>query len=566
MISAFTGRALKYLSSEVRGLHAAAYVLAACALLSSLLAMVRDRMLAQTFGASTSLDIYYAGFRIPDLIFVATGALVSVYMLIPELSRRSDPQQKSYIDTIIVGFSIFAVAVSAVAALLAPLILSLMFPEYTGAHATQLIDITRIILLQPIILGLSNILAAITQVRHRYALYALSPLLYNLGIIFGVEFLYPMWGITGLAWGVVIGACLHLGIQIPSIVGDGFLRRFPRFSEPKALINTAFISLPRALALSMNQITFFGLTALAATLTSGSIAVFMFAYNLQAVPLSIIGASFSVAAFPTLAAALSKGDTKEFIGHVAIAARYVFFWSVPASMLILVLRAYVVRVILGSGAFDWTDTRLTAAAFALFSLSLAAQGLTLLLVRGYYAAGRTFVPLIVAVGVALGTLAIAFMTLHVLDNDDILFWVQSTLRVEGLQGSSVIALAFAYTVAQILGAVALVIHFEYRFSGFFTQVWRSILESLFAGIAGALGVYGALMVAGFFVTTDTSASIFFLGLGGGTFGIIVAMAAYHAIGSREYGETLAAIRGKLWRKAQVEGVTIVASAEEQGAI
>ena len=496
MISAFTGRALKYLSSEVRGLHAAAYVLAACALLSSLLAMVRDRMLAQTFGASTTLDIYYAGFRIPDLIFVATGALVSVYMLIPELSRRGEREQKSYIDTIIVGFSLFAVAVSAVAALLAPFILSIMFPEYTGVHATQLVDISRIILLQPIILGLSNILAAITQVRHRYALYAISPLLYNLGIIVGIEVLYPMWGITGLAWGVVFGACMHLGIQIPSIVGDGFLRRMPRLYEPRALFNTAFISLPRALALSMNQITFFGLTALAATLTSGSIAVFMFAYNLQAVPLSIIGASFSVAAFPTLAAALSRGERQEFIGHVAIAARYVFFWSVPASVLILVLRAYIVRVILGSGAFDWTDTRLTAAAFALLSFSLAAQGLTLLLVRGYYAAGRTFVPLLVSVGVTAGTLAIAFLSLHALNNDAVLDWVQRVLRVEELQGSSVIALAFAYAVVQIIGAVVLTIHFEYRFGGFFVQIRRSIFESTFAGIAGGVGAYIAITIVG----------------------------------------------------------------------
>ena len=566
MISAFTGRALKYLSSEVRGLHAAAYVLAACALLSSLLAMVRDRMLAQTFGASTTLDIYYAGFRIPDLIFVATGALVSVYMLIPELSRRGEREQKSYIDTIIVGFSLFAVAVSAVAALLAPFILSIMFPEYTGVHATQLVDISRIILLQPIILGLSNILAAITQVRHRYALYAISPLLYNLGIIVGIEVLYPMWGITGLAWGVVFGACMHLGIQIPSIVGDGFLRRMPRLYEPKALFNTAFISLPRALALSMNQITFFGLTALAATLTSGSIAVFMFAYNLQAVPLSIIGASFSVAAFPTLAAALSRGERQEFIGHVAIAARYVFFWSVPASVLILVLRAYIVRVILGSGAFDWTDTRLTAAAFALLSFSLAAQGLTLLLVRGYYAAGRTFVPLLVSVGVTAGTLAIAFLSLHALNNDAVLDWVQRVLRVEELQGSSVIALAFAYAVVQIIGAVVLTIHFEYRFGGFFVQIRRSIFESTFAGIAGGVGAYIAITIVGFSITTTTTLSIFLLGLTGGVCGILVAMIAYYALGSREYAETFTAVRARLWRRATIEGVTIVASAEEQGAI
>lgn len=553
---------MRFLSSEVRGLHAAAYVLAACALLSSLLALVRDRLLAHGFGAGTTLDIYYAGFRIPDLIFVATGALVSVYMLIPELARRSGQSQKDYIDSIVVGFSVFAVIVAGAAALLAPYILSVLFPQYTGAHAHELVNITRIMLLQPVFLGLSNILAAITQVRQRYAIYALSPLLYNIGIIFGIVFLYPLWGLAGLAWGVVLGAILHAGIQLPSVVADGFFLRIPRLVEPRALLQTATVSLPRALALSMNQLTFLGLTALAATLTPGSIAVFMFAFNLQAVPLAIIGASYSVAAFPTLAAALSKGERAEFISHVAIAARYVFFWSVPASALILVLRAYIVRVILGSGAFDWTDTRLTAAAFALLSFSLVAQGLTLLLVRGYYAAGRTFVPLLVASGVAIGTLALAFISLTVLHDDAMLSAVQALLRVEDIPGSSVLALAFSYAVVSVLGAIVLTIHFEHRFRGFLAQIWRAIVDSILAASLGALGAYVALAMGGLFITTDTSVSIFLLGFIGGVVGIVAASLTYYALGSREYAETFASVRGRLWRRVKAEGVTLVASAEE----
>ena len=487
-----TGRALRFLSSEVRGLHAAAYVLAACALLSSLLALVRDRLLAHSFGASTTLDLYYAGFRIPDLIFVGTAALVSVYMLIPELARRNEGGQRDYIDTIVAGFSLFAVFVACTAALLAPSILGYLFPAFTGEHASQLVTVTRILLLQPILLGLSNILAAITQSRHRYALYALSPLLYNIGIIAGVAFLYPVWGIAGLAWGVVIGALFHAGIQIPAVVSDGFLRRIPRLREPRALLHTALVSVPRALALSMGQLTFLGLTALAGTLVSGSIAVFMFAYNLASVPLAIIGASYSVAAFPTLAEALSRGHRAQFIEHVATAARYVFFWSIPISALILVLRAYVVRVILGSGAFDWTDTRLTAACFALFSLALAAQGLQLLLVRGYYAAGRTFMPFVISFGTMVATLGCAIGTLAILDNAGILHVVSALLRIEDVQGARVVALSFSYALASIVGAIVLAIHFEYRFGGFFAQVRRAFLESCAAALLGGAGAYVAL--------------------------------------------------------------------------
>jgi len=560
---ALTGRALRYLSAEVIGLHAAAYVLAVCALLSSLLALVRDRLLAHAFGASTTLDIYYAGFRIPDLIFVATGALVSVYILIPELVRRTDSQQRNYIDTILIGFSVFAIVVSGIAAFFAPQLLSVFFPEYSGVYRDALVSITRLLLIQPVLLGLSNILAAITQAKQRYTLYALSPLLYNVGIIFGIIFLYPHFGLTGLAFGVILGAALHLCIQLPAILGDGFFLRIPRFTESAALWRTVAISIPRALSLSMNQVAFLGLMVIAATLATGSIAVFMFAYNLHAVPLAIIGASYSVAAFPTLALALSRGERDEFIAHVATAARYVFFWSVPVSALILVLRAYIVRVILGSGAFDWTDTRLTAAAFALLSIALVTQGMMLLLVRGYYAAGRTFVPFAVSVGVMAITLLLAVFSLFALRDPAILSYMEFLLRVEDIPGTRVLALAFAYTVASVSGTLALMILFERRFSGFFAQIRLAILESTIAGAAAAVAAYLGLTLIGIFADTSNPLSVFLTGLLGGIFGIAGATASYFLLGSKEFAETLTAMRAKLWRKAQpTEDVTLAASAEE----
>lgn len=558
--------AIRFLSLEVHGLQAAVYVLAGAALLSSLLALVRDRLLASAFGASTTLDIYYASFRIPDLIFVAMGALVSVYMLIPELARRSEGEQKDYIDTIIVGFSVCAVAVAALAALAAPAILPKLFPQLSAqGFSDPLIMLTRIMLLQPILLGFSNILAGVTQARQRYALYAVSPLLYNLGIIAGVLVFYPALGLPGLAWGVVLGSLMHVGIQIPSLIGDGFLTRMPKLRDPGALIRTVTVSVPRALALSMNQLAFLGLTALAGLLSTGSIAVFMFAYNLAAVPLSIIGASYSVAAFPTLALALSKGETEEFVRHVATAARYVFFWSMPASALILVLRAHIVRVILGSGAFNWDDTRLTAAAFALLSLSLAAQGIMLLLVRGYYAAGKTFMPFVVAAGVAGGTLLFGTFGLFVLTDQTLLRLTEHFLRVDGIPGSNVLVLAFSYALATILGAFVLALHFERRFKGLLKQVAPAAVESLIAAFAGALGTYIFLGLASSFVVSSTTVSIFVQGLAAGLCGILVAGVTYFILGSREFTDTYASMHARMWRKPkETEAVTVAASAEDTG--
>ncbi len=558
--------ALRFLSSEVRGLQAAASVLAMSALMSSLLALVRDRLLAHTFGASTTLDIYYAAFRVPDLIFVATGALVSVYMIIPELSRRSDDQQRDYIDTVVAGFSVLAVVVCAVAALLAPSIVSALFPQLIEhGHGETVVSMTRIMLLQPILLGLSNILAAITQAKYRYALYSLSPLLYNIGIILGVAVLYPLLGIRGLAWGVIMGAALHVLIQLPSARGDGFFLRWPRLREPSALIKTITTSLPRALSLSMNQITFIGLIALAGYLAPGSIAVFMFAFNLQAVPLAVIGASYSVAAFPALAASIARGERDEFISLIATAAKYVLFWSIPATALVVVLRAHIVRVILGSGAFDWTDTRLTAAAFALFSLSLVAQGITLLIVRGYYAAGRTFVPFLVSFGMLVGTLLFGALSIFVLKADFIRSTVEHWLRVEELPGTAVLGLPFVYAIMTIIGCVALVIHFESRFGGFTAKVRRAFGESIFAGLSAGAGAYVFLFIASPLFVASTSVSIFIQGFTAGLFGIIIAAFAYYAVESRELAEVFASARARIWRGAPEEG-TLVASAEEHSTL
>jgi len=558
-------RAFKFLSVEVLGIHSAVYVLAVCALLSSLLALFRDRLLAYTFGAGTELDLYYAAFRIPDFLFVALGALVSVYVIIPELARRNSEGQKDYIDTVFLGFSILAVVAGTVAAIFSPRLLAYLFPQFVEAgYLPALVSLTRIMLLQPILLGLSNIFASITQTRNRYILYASSPLFYNFGIILGIMILYPIWGLSGLAWGVVIGAGLHAGIQIPSILRDGFFRRLPRFKETRAFLSTVSISIPRALALSMNQITFIGLTALAGTLAAGSISVFMFSFNLYSAPLAIIGASYSVAAFPTLARALSNGRQAEFIENIATAARHVLFWSLPATALIIVLRAHIVRVVLGSGAFDWTDTRLTAASFALLSLSLVCQGLMLLLVRGYYAAGRTFIPVAVSTGIALGTIGLGGLLIRIFENASALSFLQSLMRLEDIPGSNILALSIAYAGATFIGTIILAICFERRFAGFFAQIKKSLAEGVVASFAGGVSAYWVLAFISPLTLTSTLASVFVRGLAGGLTGIIVAALAYSFLNNREFAETVSEIRGRLWRGSTKRegGASIVASAEE----
>jgi putative peptidoglycan lipid II flippase len=226
------------------------------------------------------------------------------------------------------------------------------------------------LLLQPILLGISNLFANLTQLRHRFLLYSVSPLLYNLGIIFGIVAFYPQMGLPGLGWGVILGAALHAAVQAPFFFREKVERTLPFKETLKILSEVLILSVPRTLSLAAGQFTLLCLVALASLLTVGSISVFTFASNLQAVPLTIIGVSYSVAAFPTLARFFQGGRHTEFVAHIEGALRHIIFWSIPATVLIIVLRAHLVRAVLGAGAFDWSATRLTAAALALFVISL----------------------------------------------------------------------------------------------------------------------------------------------------------------------------------------------------
>ena len=548
------GRAFSFLTVEVRGLQAAAYILAISSLLSSVLALMRDRLLAHLFGAGPLLDIYYAAFRIPDAVFIGIGALVSAYMLIPELARRDEAGAERYIDSVVAGFALLVSIVASAAAIAAPWILARAFPSLVAQGGlTELVYLTRILLLQAILLGFSNIAAALTQFKHRYALYAVSPIVYNIGIIFGAFVLYPYLGLAGLVWGVVIGAVLHLGIQLPSIFRDGFFRHLPVLSEMGAFLDTVRLSLPRALALSMNQLAFFGLLALAGTLSAGSISVFMFAYNLQGVPLAIFGASYATAAFPMLAYAFSQGKSDVFLAQMGIAARQILFWSFPAIAIMIVLRAHIVRAVLGTGAFDWTDTRLTAAALALFAISLAAQGLSLLLIRACYASGKTFVPFVISAVTAGLTLILGVAYLHLVANAEVSNFLEALLRVEDLVGTDILVLAFAYSVASIIGALLLVFYFQVRFGTFFAEIGNTWWEALTAAFGSGAAAYATLHVIGDVTFSSTLLAVLTKGTAAGIAGCAAAALVYFALGSREYAENALALRRRIWQ--DVEPVT-----------
>ncbi|KKU70507.1 MAG: hypothetical protein UX94_C0005G0069 [Parcubacteria group bacterium GW2011_GWA2_47_21] len=472
-------RILRFINKEISGLHEAAYLLAFFTFLSQVLGLFRDRVLAHIFGAGLALDTYYSAFRIPDLIFVSVASIVSVSVLVPfviERLERSEGEAKRFVDSIFSFFSVLIILVSAICFAFVPWLLAQLFPELTSsAYGAEFVSMTRIMLLSPILLGFSNLFASIAQARHRFISYALSPIFYNAGIIIGVVFLYPKMGLKGLSLGVVIGAVLHLLCQLSTIT-----KPFPSFSFPfdfRTIREVVGLSFSRTLALSGSQLSTLVLIIMAAILASGSVAVFNFAWNLQSVPLALVGVSYTVALFPTISRLFSNGERQKFLEEMTVAARHITFWSVPIIILFIVLRAQIVRTILGSGSFDWTDTRLTAAALALFSISILAQSLILLFVRGYYAGGNTKKPLVINIIASLFVVIFAFGFLRIFREWEFFrYFIESLLRVPEVAGTEVLMLPLGFSTAMLLNAAVFWYYFARRFKEFSPQVNKTFFE------------------------------------------------------------------------------------------
>jgi putative peptidoglycan lipid II flippase len=547
-------RVLNLFYREIKGLHQAAYILALFALASQILAIVRDRLLASKFGAGSELDVYYAAFRIPDLLFVLFASVLSVYVLLPFVTKAQTESNEEAQSILSQMFSLFLVGYTVIAGavfIVAPFISMYLFPGFSDTAQTEAVLLLRILLLQPLLLGISSLLSVVTQMGHRFVIYALSPLLYNIGIIIGAAFLYPLFGIAGLAYGVVLGALLHSLIQLPLVYKSKLRFGVTATISKKTISAIAKVAIPRAITLSLGQIMLLFLVMMATTMSVGSVAVLQFAYNLQSVPLAIIGMSYSVAAFPTLASLLADKKQSEFNTYVLTALRHVIFWSTPVVVLVIVLRAQLVRVLLGSGSFDWADTRLTAAALAIFVVSLLAQSILLLIVRAFYAGGFTRLPLIVTFVGTVFSASFAY---------GLYVWFQyspatqvffSTLfRLENVAGSEVLMLPLGYALGVIIEVVLMLAYASRTFGMELRTLAKPFTVAMVASVTGGLFAYATLLFVVEGVNQNTFVGILIQGCVAGVFGLIGVVIAYRLLGSPEMHEIYVALKGRL-RKREI---------------
>ncbi len=523
------------ITAPVRGLHQAAYLLAALTFVSQALALVRDHTFAHMFGAGEILDLYYAAFKVPDFVFALVGSLVSAYVLIPRIISSDHEEAKKLLSQATSFFVIGSGIICAFLAIFAPQFLFTLYPSFAGSvHAASFVLLERILLLQPILLGLSGILMSVTQTQRRFLIFSLSPVLYNLGIIFGTVVLYPIMGLPGIGVGVVLGALAHVSIHIP-VVMKARLLPMPTIPSFSVIWNVVKDSVPRSMALGMSTATTLALISIASRLGTGSVSVFTFASNLEAVPLSLFAASYATAAFPVMAEQMNKRDLSAYKATLTTAARHIIFWSSVITVLVIVLRAHIVRIVLGSGAFNWDATRITAAVLALLVLGLLAQGIILLAARAFYAAHRSWNPLFVQLGDAGISVLVAVGCLSLAHQFPMFrYFIEALFRVSDVPDTGVLFIAIGATMGQLVMCAVALLTLRTVAPGVASALFRPFFEGSAAAIVGGAAAYGVLLGLGNIAPLTSLVAVFTQCAVAGIVGLAVSASVLALLENQEF--------------------------------
>lgn len=544
---------LLFFKKEYVSVNQAAILLGFFAFLSQVLGLFRDRFIAHYVGPGEILDAYYVAFRVPDFIFISIASLASITVLIPFIVNKMKGEEvteeaKKFLNDVFTMFLLVMLFVSFVVFIAMPHIVSFIAPGFSTLMQNKVIELSRIMLLSPIFLGLSNLFGSITQLFRKFFIYALSPIFYNFGIIVGIMFIYPVFGIRGMAFGVVLGALMHFLIQAFASSQSGFSLKLSRkidFVEIKKVISS---SLPRTLGLSLNNIALILIVSFASYLKGGSISIFNLSLNLQSVPLGIIGLSYAVAAFPTLAKSYSLGKIDNFKNQLKSAAKQIIFWSLPVTFLFIVLRAQIVRVILGSGSFSWENTKLVAASLAIFSISIVAQGLIALFARAYYATGNTKRPLIINFFSSLSIVIFSYLFLYLFSHYPVFkIFIESLLRVTGIEGTEVLMLPLAYSLGTILNFVLLAIFLKRDFMKGEHFISRTFFESLSASFVIGIVSYSSLNILSPIFGTNTFWGIFLQGFLSGVAGLVCGIFVLYLLKNQELRDLFVVFKTKFWK-------------------
>jgi len=524
----------RIVNAQSKTITAAAGIVAISTLMSRILGFVRIHLFASFFGAGQLRDIYVAAFRLPDLIFtlLVTGGVSAGFIpIFTRLWHKKNNQAWELTNSVLNALLISLGVLSLILLISAPIIMPLIVPGFNAEQTKIVINLTRLLLLQPILLGISSVFSGVLHSFKRFVIVAIAPLLYNLGIIAGILFFYNWFGVYGLVMGVLLGAFLHMIIQLPSIIHAGFsykpVLNFHNYGLKKLLK----LMPSRSLSLLVFQINIFVITIIASTLGEGKIAVFNYADILRSFPLAVFGLAFAVGAFPSFAEFIAKNKKKKFIHSLINTLRQILFFLIPTSILLIVLRAQIVRVILGRGVFDWTATILTINCLKWFAFGLVAHAGVYLFSRAFWALQDTTTPFLAGLAGAVVNICGCL-------------YLAPKMGIAGL--------ALAFTASYIFTALILFIALRFRVGALEEKVlFLASLKILLASLLAGFACYGLLQVLAPMVNMKTFIGISAQGLLAGLGGAIIYIIACHFLKVAELGPIKTLIKARARRICEI---------------
>jgi len=513
-------------NSQTKTVTFAAILLAISASISGILSLIGDGLLTGKFGVWGETNIYFAAFKIPDLVYnllIVGGLAIAFLPIFSEYYSQNKEKAWEMTNYILNVLLFFLILISLILFIFTPSLINFVAPGFSPAEKEKTVLLTRLMFLSPIFFGLSSIFSSTLQYFDRFLVYSLCPILYNLGIIFGILVLTPKFGILGVGMGVILGAFFHFVIQVPSAINCGFHYKFLFNLKHPAIKKTFSLMFPRVFAVTAQQLNLIFLTALASTIF-GAISIFNFSQNLSNFPIGIIAVSFAIAAFPTISKNWANGQKKEFFENFSLVFRQILFLVVPISLLIFILRAQIVRLILGTlgKQFDWTATRLTAASLGIFSISILASALIPFLYRVFFSIQDTRTPTIISVlAIILNIfLALSFTKILRFENPFQNF-VLNLLKLEGIKEISVLGLSLAFSLSNIFQFIFLSIFLHKKIGDFDKkEILSSFKKIILASTISIVFTYFCLYFLAIFLNTHTVFGLLIQTIFAGLSGII----------------------------------------------
>lgn len=494
---------------------------------SSLAGLLTTMLVSRAFGTQAEIDAFYAANRLPELLFLlmAGGALASAFVptFTGFLTRHDQSGAWRLASAVGNLVTLVLLAASLLAAVGARwLVTHVLAPGFTDPAQIDLTtSLMRILLIAPAIFGLSGLVMGILNAHQRFALPALAPAFYRVGWILGLWLLVPRMGIYGLAWGVVLGAGLHLAIQVPGLLRLGGHYVASLGGGNPAVAEVGRLMLPRLLGVAVVQVNFVVNTILASGMPEGSVAALTFAFSLMIMPQAVIAQSSAIAALPTFSAQFARGELDSLRASLGKTLRAVFFLALPASLGLVLLSTPIVSALFERGAFSAQSTEMVAWALVWFAVGLVGHSLLEIVSRAFYALHDTRTPVLVGV---------AAMTLNVLLS---LLLAQAFIQIGWMPHG---ALALANSLATGLECVVLLGLIRRRLGGLEAAPLRpGLVATLMASGAMSLCLVGWLSL-----TASRSAVV--VALGGVVLGFVVFIAV---AASLKAPEPLA-----LWRAAR----------------